>query len=145
MKFGEIKADYYDDIASYYKFIMQRVEDKDTLKQVIVKEIFNGILSSLDKDLLEIKAKEILYSTALLENKLLSMISDERKIIIDTLYDNYILSMIYSYQNGDLDLVKMIFSYMHDKVMEISGYYGIFGDNYANSDFASMRKGNRGV
>ena len=141
MKFGEIKADYYDDIASYYKFIMQNVEERDVLKQVIVKEIFNGILNSLDKDLLEIKAKEILYSTALLENKLLKMNSDEIKLMINTLYENYILSMIYSYQNGDLDLVKMLFSYLHDKVMEISGYYGIFGERYINNDYMNMRNG----
>jgi hypothetical protein len=135
MKFGEIKADYYDYILSYYKLVMQKVEIKGSLKQVIVKEIFNGILNCLDKDSLEIKLKEIFYSTALLENKLIQMNNDERKIVVKELYDNYILPMIYSYQNGDLDLVKMLFVYMHDKIMEISGYYGIFGENYINDNF----------
>lgn len=141
MKFGEIIADYYDDIASYYKVIMNEFEDKNFLKQIIVKEIFNGLLNSLDKDLVEVKIREILFASLLMESKLSKMDIKERKDCIKLLYDNYVEPMIYSYQNGDLDLVKYLFNYLHEKIKETSGYYGIFGDTFMvdSSNFVSIR------
>lgn len=126
MKFSEIKVDYYDNTASYVKYIMKLLEKEDTLENIIVKEIYNGILNTYDDE----KAKDTINKNAmlygLLENKILSINGKEKIKLLDELYNGFIKGMFHNYANGDLDSVKYFFDRMQERVIEVTGSGKIF-------------------
>lgn len=129
MKFGEIKFDYYDNTASYVKYIMKLLEKEETLENIIIKEIYNGILNIYDEETVKETVDKNAMLFGLLENKIMSSNGKDKIRIISEIYSSYIRAMFHSYANGDLDSVKHFFDRMQERVIEITGSYSLF-DSY---------------
>ena len=117
--------DYYDNIFSYVKVIMKNSKNENNLEKLVIRDIFNEVVGEMDSN----KIYEMLIISSLFEKKLKELNKVEREKTINNMYSCYIKPMILNYTNNCNDMVKFFFEALNNKVLSISGFYGIFGDN----------------
>lgn len=120
------KFDYYNNTFSYMKIIMKNLNsDKKNLEVMVIKSLFNDIVEEMDSN----KIYEMIIISSLFEKKINSLNENEKRRLINDLYSCYIKSMIVNYVNNEMTMVKFFFDSLYSRVLDISGFYGVFGDN----------------
>ena len=121
-----VKFDYYDEIPSYVRIIMEMASENDKpLEKFIIKDVFNKILNTWNSE----QIKEMVIVSSFFENYLYSLEPVDRIILNDKLYSTYIKSIILCNNIGDFNLVNRFFDRCYDKVKEMTGYYGFLENN----------------
>ncbi len=115
--------DYYNNIFSYVKVIMKNLDNN--LESYVMREIFNEIVNDMDSN----KIYEMLIVSSLFEKKLNSFNNEQKRNLINNLYSCYIKPMILNYSNNEMEMTKYFFDSLNSKVVSLSGFYGIFGDD----------------
>lgn len=117
---------YYDNIFSYVKVIMKNVKNENkNMEMFVVKEIFNKIVNDMDSE----KIYEMLVVSSLFEKKFNLLNNNLKEKMINDLYSCYIKPMILNYSNNEMEMTKYFFDNLNNKIVSISGFYGIFGEN----------------
>ena len=126
MEFDEIKYDYYTNTFNYLKLIMDYLIKKghSINETFIVRECFNNFSSDMNEE----DIKRLVICSSLFEKKLISMPKNEQNMLIDLIYSCYIKGMIINYSNSDYETSKVFYNTMNNKVLEYSGYIGLFGE-----------------
>ncbi len=117
------KFDYYNNSFSYVKIIMKNLNN--SLEECVVREIFNEMVSDMDSN----DIYEMLIISSLFEKKLNSLSETQKNKLLNDIYTCYIKPMIINYAHDEMDLVKLFFNSLKNKVLSMSGFYGLFGDN----------------
>ena len=118
--------DYYDNIFSYVKVIMKNVKNENkNMDMFVVKEIFNKIVNDMDSE----KIYEMLVVSSLFEKKFNLLNNNLKEKMINDLYSCYIKPMILNYSNNEMEMTKYFFDNLNNKIVDISGFYGIFGED----------------
>ena len=115
--------DYYNNSFSYVKVIMKNLNNN--LESYVMREIFNEIVNDMDSN----KIYEMLIVSSLFEKKLNSFNNEQKRNLINNLYSCYIKPMILNYSNNEMEMTKYFFDSLNSKVVSLSGFYGIFGDD----------------
>lgn len=115
--------DYYNNSFSYVKVIMKNLDNN--LESYVMREIFNEIVNDMDSN----KIYEMLIVSSLFEKKLNSFNNEQKRNLINNLYSCYIKPMILNYSNNEMEMTKYFFDSLNSKVVSLSGFYGIFGDD----------------
>ena len=120
------KFDYYNNSFSFVKYIMNNINSsKKNLESLVVSDIFNNIVNDMDSQ----KIYEMIIYSSLFEKKVNEINSKDKKNIINNLYELYIQPMILNYVNNEMEMTEFFFNSLKNKVISLSGFYGIFGDN----------------
>ena len=115
--------DYYNNSFSYVKVIMKNLDNN--LESYVMREIFNEIVNDMDSN----KIYEMLIVSSLFEKKLNSFNNEQKRNLINNLYSCYIKPMILNYSNNEMEMTKYFFDSLNSKVVSLSGFYGMFGDD----------------
>lgn len=120
------KFDYYNNSFSFMKYIMNNINSsKKNLESLVVSDIFNNIVNDMDSQ----KIYEMIIYSSLFEKKVNEINIKDKKNIINNLYELYIQPMILNYVNNEMEMTEFFFNSLKNKVVSLSGFYGIFGDN----------------
>lgn len=118
------KFDYYNNSFSFVKVIMKNLNNN--LEEFVMREIFNEMAGDMDSN----GIYEMLIVSSLFEKKLNSLNETQKNKLLNDIYTCYIKPMIINYAHDEMDLVKLFFNSLKSKVLSMSGFYGLFGDNH---------------
>ena len=117
---------YYDNVLSYYKVIINRMKDsKLNINEDIAREAFNYYMNNLTIEERERIINEMRYATGLLEVRMSN--NDLKEYYVGSI-KTCIESILICFANKALLSIDALFTYMHEQVIEMTGYRGIFGN-----------------
>lgn len=129
----------YQNTLSYIK-VLKRFLPKEIVidenKEYAIEEMYNSIISDFSDE----KMFRIQTAAGLLESKLLAKKEIERLEIVKQQYETFLRSMLCNFYIGRMEDAKAIFDKWDETVEIMSGFFGIFGENYEDNLTFSLRK-----
>lgn len=115
--------DYYNNSFSYVKVIMKNLNNN--MEELVMRDIFNEMVRDMDSN----NIYEMLIVSSLFEKKLNSLNKAQKDDLLNNLYSCYIKPMFLNYMNDEKDMVKFFFNSLNNKIVSLSSFYGLFGEN----------------